>query len=339
MNFLEPIQLPEKVQADEKTYSPTFGKFEIGPLEPGFGTTIGNTLRRVLLSSVQGAAIRFVKIEGLHHEFAPIAGSNSDFIDLILRLKKLVIKSESIEEEKLILEHKGIGPVTASEIAGSANVEIINEDLVLLEMTENIDFRMELWTGIGRGYCPSENHDVEDKPVGVIPIDSIYSPVTKVNFYVDRQRVGETIDFDKLIIEITTDGSMNPKDALYLSAMILRDLYAKMVLFEKEPEYIEEVEINPELERLEKILFTNVNELELSVRCSNCLSAAKIETIGELIEKSENEMLKYRNFGKKSLEEINILLAKYNLSLGTDVKGLIEEIQNTKNKITTKKKG
>ncbi|HHE38989.1 MAG TPA: DNA-directed RNA polymerase subunit alpha [Candidatus Cloacimonetes bacterium] len=335
--FLEPLQLPEKVQVDENTYTPTFGSFEIGPLEPGFATTIGNTLRRVLLSSIQGAAIRFVKIEGLHHEFTAIPGSDSDFVDLILRLKKLVIRSESIDEEMLILEHKGAGVVTAADIQETQNVQIINKDLVLLEMTEDVDFRMELWTGIGRGYFSADKHNLEDKPVGVIPIDSIYSPITKVNFNVSNQRVDERIDYDKLTIEITTDGSIDPKDSLYLAAKILRDLYDKIVLFETEPQYIEEVEMDPELERMEKILSTNVNELELSVRCSNCLSAAKIDTIGELIEKTENEMLKYRNFGKKSLEEINVLLEKYDLHLGFDVKGKQGQITKAKKKVTVKK--
>ncbi len=336
MMFLEPLQLPDKVQVDENTYSPAFGKFEIGPLEPGFAITIGNTLRRVLLSAIQGAAIRFVKIEGLHHEFTPIPGTDSDFIDLILKLKKVVIKSESVGEELLVLEHKGIGPVTAGEINETADVKIINKDLILFQMNEDIDFRMELWVGIGRGYASADTHDMEEKPVGVIPIDSIYSPVTKVNFEIGNQRVGEKIDYDKIIIEINTDGSIDPKDSLYLSAKILRDLYDKIVLFEKEPEYIEEVEMDPELERMEKILVTNVNELELSVRCSNCLSAAKIETIGELVEKTENEMLKYRNFGKKSLEEINALLDKYDLSLGMNVVGIYKKINEAKKRVTNK---
>jgi DNA-directed RNA polymerase subunit alpha len=336
MMFLEPLQLPEQVKVDEKTYSPTYGKFEIGPLEAGFATTIGNTLRRVLTSSIQGTAIRFVKIEGLHHEFAPIPGGNSDFIDVILRLKKTVLKSETVNEEKLVLEHKGIGPVTAGEIQETVDVKIINKDLVLLEMTEDVEFKMEIWVGIGRGYVSADQHSMEEKPVGVIPIDSIYSPVVKVNFEAGQQRVGERIDYDKLIMEITTDGSIDPKDSLYLAAKILRDLYDRLVLFETEPEYIEEVEMDPELERMEKILDTTVNELELSVRCSNCLSAAKIDSIGELVGKNENEMLKYRNFGKKSLEEINALLDKYALSLGMDVKGIRKKIDDAKGKVTIK---
>jgi DNA-directed RNA polymerase subunit alpha len=337
MKFLEPLQLPEKVQVDESTYSSTYGRFEIGPLEAGFGTTVGNTLRRVLLSAIQGAAVRFVKIEGLHHEFAPIPGSDCDYIDLILKLKKLVITCDSIAEEVLVLEHKGIGPVTAGEIQETANVKVINKDLLLLNMTEDIDFRMEIWVGIGRGYVKAENQIEEDISAGVIPIDSIYSPIRKVNFSVENQRVGDKVDFDKLVMEINTDGSIDPKDSLYLSAKILRDLYDTLVLFEKEPQYIEEVEMDSDLERLEIIFDKDVHELELSVRCSNCLAAAKIDKIGELISKNENEMLKYRNFGKKSLEEINELLEQYELHLGYDVAGKLKEIEEARNKVTVRK--
>lgn len=337
MKFLEPIQLPEKVQIDESSYTSAFGRFEIGPLEPGFATTIGNTLRRVLLSSIQGAAVRFIKIEGLHHEFSPIPGTSSDYIDLILQLKQLILQCDSMNEEYLVLEHQGIGPVTAASIQETADVKVINKDLVLLELTEDIEFRMEIWIGTGRGYVPASEHNMDEKPVGVIPIDSIYSPITQVNFHAGYQRVGERIDFDKLTMEVSTDGSVEPKDALYLSAKILRDLYDKLVLFETEPEYIEEVEMDPELERLEKILTTNVNELELSVRCSNCLAAAKLESIGELIEKTENEMLKYRNFGKKSLEEINALLEKYDLHLGYNVADTMAKVEDAKSKVTVKR--
>ncbi len=334
MILLEPLQLPEKVEVDKDTYSSTYGKFEIGPLEPGFGTTIANTLRRVLLSAIQGAAVRYVKIEGLHHEFTPIPGCDSDFIDLILKLKQLVIKSDTIQESKLILEHNGIGKITAAEIQESADIKIINKELVLAEMTEDLEFRMEIWIGIGRGYVPSDSQKLEDFPVGVIPIDSIYSPITRVNYTVEKQRVGQRIDYDKIIMEIHSDGSIDCRDALYLSAKILRDLYNKLVLFESEPEYIENIQMDPELEELEKIFNMNVNELELSVRCSNCLAAAKIDTIGELVAKNENEMLKYRNFGKKSLEEISALLEKYNLGLGYDVDGKTREIMEARKKVT-----
>ena len=338
MKFIEPLQLPDSVEIDESTYSSKYGKFEIGPLEPGFGTTIGNTLRRVLLSSIQGTAIRFVRIEGLHHEYTPIQGTDSDYLDVILRLKKVVFKTDNLAEVKLILEHKGVGEVKAGDIQTPADIEIINKEFVLFTITEDIDFRMELWIGSGRGYEPAEKHDKdEEKPIGVIPIDSIYSPITKVNFIVENQRVGERIDYDKLIMEIHTNGGYEPKDALYLSAKLLRDLYDKIIGFENEPEYIEEIDMDPELERLEKLLNTGINEMELSVRCSNCLAAAKIEKIGELVSKTENEMLKYRNFGKKSLEEINALLDSYKISLGMNVKEIQEKIKNARTKIVRKK--
>ncbi len=181
MMYLEPLQMPETVDYEKSSYSKTYGKFEIGPLEPGFGTTLGNTLRRVLLSSVQGAAVRFVRIEGLHHEFTPIPGANSDYIDLILRLKQLIIYSNSIDEVTVTLETKGKGIVTAAMIQENANIRIINKDLYLLELTEDVELKIELIIGIGRGYVPADRQNTEDRTIGFIPIDSIYSPVLKVN--------------------------------------------------------------------------------------------------------------------------------------------------------------
>jgi len=336
--LLEPLQMPEKVDVEKETYTSTYGKFDIGPLEPGFGTTIGNTLRRVLLSSIQGAAVRYVRIEGLHHEFSPIPGTNSDYIDLILHLKQLVLKISTLNEVTMVLEHKGKGVVTAAEIVAPADVEIINKDLYLLEITDDIDFRLELWAGTGRGYVPADKQEMEDKPIGLIPIDSIYSPVIKVNFNVTHQRVKEKMNFDKLTIDVTTDGSVDPKFALFLSAKILKDLYSKISLFEEEPEYVEEIQMDPDLERLDKLLHMSVKELELTVRSANCLQAAHIETIGDLVGKSEAEMLKYRNFGKKSLDEITGLLEKYELTLGMDVDEIYGRIEEAKNRVIMKKK-
>ncbi len=337
MMLLEPLQMPEKVDIDKETYSKTYGKFEIGPLEPGYATTIGNTLRRVLLSTIQGAAARFVKIEGLHHEFTPIPGSDSDFVDFILNLKNVVFKSDTLNEVKLTLQHQGIGPVLAGEISETGDVKIINKDLVLCNMTEDTELYIEIWVGQGRGYVAADKQNLDEKPVGVIPVDSIYSPIVKVNFTTANQRVGERIDFDKIILEIHTNGSIEPKNALFLSAKLLRDFYDKLVLFEEEPEYVEEVSMDPELERLEKLVNMNVKDLELTVRSANCLSAAKIESIGELVSKSEQEMLKYRNFGKKSLDEIKALLVKYELSLGMDVDGIRRRIADAKNRVNKKK--
>lgn len=330
--FLEQLQMPDNVAAEESTYSRTYGKFEIGPLEPGFGTTVGNTLRRVLLSSIQGAAVRHVRIEGLHHEFTPIPGTNSDYIDLILRLKQLIVQTNSVDEIKIELEHKGKGVVTASDIRETADVRIINKDLYLLEVTEKIDLHIELWVGIGRGYVPADKQNVEDKPVGTIPIDSVYSPVLKVNFSVTHQRVKEKMNYDKLILEIWTNGAFEPKHALFLSAKILKDMFGKLCLFEVEPEYIRDVHLDPELEELERILKMSVKEIELTVRAANCLDQANIFTIGELVGKSEAEMLKFRNFGKKSLEEIVQKLKKYELTLGMDIDSIYRRIKEARSR-------
>lgn len=338
MMQLEPLQMPELIEVEKDTYKPDYAKFEIGPMEPGFATTIGNTLRRVLLSSIQGAAARFVKIEGLHHEFMPIPGCDSDFVDVILKIKQIIFKSETLQETKLVLHHQGMGPVTAGEIAETADIKVMNKDIVLCEMTEETDFYMEIWVGIGRGYVPADEQNMDEKPVGVVPVDSIYSPVTKVNFTTAHMRVGEKIDYDKLVMEVHTNGSIDPKDALFLSAKILKDFYQRLIGFEVEPEYIEEVEMDPELERLDKMLHMNVKELELTVRAANCLTAAKIETIHDLVSRTESEMLKYRNFGKKSLDEIKELLVKYDLQLGMDVESIFKRIEEAKNRVNIKKK-
>lgn len=332
MMYLEPLQMPEYVEHDTKSYSRNYGRFEIGPLEPGFGTTLGNTLRRVLLSSIQGAAVRFVRIEGLHHEFCAIPGTNSDYIDLILRLKQLVIHSTIVDEVTLVLEHKGKGVVTASMIQDHAHVKVLNKDLYLLEVTENVDIRIELIVGIGRGYVSADRQNPEGKPVGFIPIDSIYSPVLKVNFSVTHQRVKERMNFDKLILEVHSNGAVEPKIALFLSAKILKDMAATMCLFETEPEYIREVVLDPDLEEKERILRMSVKEIELTVRAANCLTAAHIDTIGDLVSKSEAEMLKFRNFGKKSLEEIIHKLKKYDLELGMDVDTIYGKIREAKSR-------
>mgnify|MGYP003814235527 CR=1 FL=1 len=330
--YLEPLQMPESVEHDKASYSRNYGRFEIGPLEPGFGTTMGNTLRRVLLSSIQGAAVRFVRIEGLHHEFTPIPGTNSDYIDLILRIKQMVIESKTVEESTIVLEHKGKGIITASMVQENANIKIINKDLYLLEVTEDIDLKIEMIVGIGRGYVSADRQNPEGHPIGFIPIDSIYSPILKVNFSVTHQRVKERMNFDKLILEIHSNGAVEPMIALFLAAKILKDMAAKISLFETEPEYIKDVELDPDLEEKERILRMSVKEIELTVRAANCLEMAEISTIGELVSKSEAEMLKFRNFGKKSLEEIVQKLKKYDLELGMDVDSIYRKIKEARSR-------
>nr|MDK2850305.1 DNA-directed polymerase subunit alpha [Candidatus Cloacimonadota bacterium] len=332
MMYLEPLQMPESVEYDKESYSRNYGRFEIGPLEPGFGTTMGNTLRRVLLSSIQGAAVRFIRIEGLHHEFTPIPGTNSDYLDLILRVKQLVIESSTVEESTIVLEHKGKGVITAGMIQENAHVKIINKDLYLLEVTEDIDLKIEMIVGIGRGYVSADRQNPEGKPMGFIPIDSIYSPILKVNFSVTHQRVKERMNFDKLILEIHSNGAVEPQVALFLAAKIVKDMAAKISLFETEPEYIRDIELDPDLEEKERILNMSVKEIELTVRAANCLEMAHIETIGDLVSKTEAEMLKFRNFGKKSLEEIVQKLKKYDLELGMDVDSIYRQIREARSR-------
>ena len=338
MMLLEPIQLPTKVEFERLSISPTYGKCEIGPLEPGYATTIGNTLRRILLSSIQGAAARFVRVEGLHHEFSPIPGTDTDYNDFILNLKKVVFTSETLQEVVVQLHHTGTGPVTAGNIQETAEIKVKNKDLILFNVVENTEINIDIWVGIGRGYVPADKQNADDKPVGVIPVDSIYSPISKCNFFTENQRVGERTDYDKLIVEIFTNGAIDPRNALYLSAKLLRDMYAHMVKFEQEPEYVEELNIDPELEATDKKLNLFVKDLELTVRSANCLAVAKIETLGELVAKTETDMLKFRNFGKKSLDEIKELLQRYDLYLGYDVDTHTKRINEIREKANQKRK-
>jgi len=330
MKAIEPIQLPTYIEIDEKTASDTYGEFTIGPFEPGFGTTVANSLRRVLLSSIQGGAVRFVRIEGLNHQYQAIPGVKEDYIELILNLKNLVLKIESTKEEKIELNVKGPGKVTAGEISSPKVVKIVNEDLYLMEITDEKEINLELWVGNGIGYVREEEQDSEDRPVGVIPVDSIYSPIKKVNHKIGTERVDKKIDYDKIILEITTDGSVSPETSLNLAAKLLKDNYKAIMEFEKEPEYVEREEIDPELKNLRKLMKMSVDELELSVRCSNCMAAAKIDTVKELIALTEDNMLHLRNFGKKSLDEVKKVLERYGLKLGTDVSEIDEKLEKLK---------
>jgi len=316
---IESLQMPKKIERDESSYSQTFGRFTLTPLERGFGNTIGNALRRVLMSSIQGAAIRFVRIEGLPHQFMAIPYAKEDYVELVLNLKQVIVKMDTMEEQKFVLEKKGPGIVTAGDITVTGNAKIINPDLELLTLVDDVDFRMELWAGVGRGFVSEKEQSMVDKPVGTIPIDSIYAPITNVNYYVENERTGRRVDFDKLIIEVKTNGSIDPEVAVSLAGKILKDHFDLCINLEQEPQFEEEEEFDQEFEKMRRLLKMSVNELELSVRSNNCLAAARIETIGEMVKKSETEMLKYRNFGKRSLDEINKVLAQYNLQLGMDV--------------------
>jgi len=313
------FEMPKKLTQDEKSYSQSYGKFAAEPFERGFGATIGNSLRRILISSIEGAAVTSVKIDGVLHEFSTIPGVQEDVPQIILNLKQLVLRSHSRTPKVLRLKASKKGEVTAEKIVTDDTVEIINPDLHIATLTKNTTFNMELEIGKGRGYVPSERNKKEGQAIGVIPVDSVFAPVRRVDFHVDDSRVGQITDYDKLILEIWTNGSVDPKEALLYSSHILQrhlDVFSK--LGEVEVEEDKEEESKEDQELLKKIKLP-VSEMELSVRSGNCLREARIKTIGELVKKTEQDMLQYRNFGKKSLTEIKEILKTMGLGFGMDI--------------------
>jgi len=292
-------------------------KLVVEPLERGYGTTLGNSLRRVLLSSLQGSAVYGFKIDGVLHEFSSISGIREDVIDISLNVKKIIFGADFNGSKTLTLEKSGPGVVTAGDITVTDDIEVLNSDLIICTLDEDIDFRMELYIKNGNGYISAEENRNEDDPIGMIPVDSIYSPVINVSYDVNNAREGEFLDYDRLSLSIETDGSIKPEDALAFSARILIDQLNPFINFdEPEVEVIEEPE--DELE-FNAFLLKKVDELELSVRSANCLKNDSIVYIGDLILKSENEMLRTPNFGRKSLNEIKEVLSEMNLSLGMDI--------------------
>ncbi len=310
------FEMPSRIEVDEATYTPTYGRFIAEPLERGYGTTVGNSLRRVLLSSLEGAAITSVKVDGVLHEFSAASGVVEDVSEIVMNIKQLVLKSHTRSPKTLTISQEKKGEVTAAQISTDETVEILNADLHIATLTKAVKFRMELEMGIGRGYVPAERNRKESQPIGVIAVDSIFSPVRKVNFTVENTRVGQMTDYDRLILEIWTNGAMNPKEALLTAAHILQKHLEIFTAFGELPaeEGSEEEQALPP-EALDKLRMP-VTELELSVRSANCLREAKIKTIADMVQKSEGEMLKYRNFGKKSLAEINETLKGMGLSFG-----------------------
>ena len=292
-------------------------KLVVEPLERGYGTTLGNSLRRVLLSSLQGSAVYGFKIDGVLHEFSSISGIREDVIDISLNVKKIIFGADFNGSKTLTLEKSGPGVVTAGDITVTDDIEVLNSDLIICTLDEDIDFRMELYIKNGNGYISAEENRNEDDPIGMIPVDSIYSPVINVSYDVNNAREGEFLDYDRLSLSIETDGSIKPEDALAFSARILIDQLNPFINFdEPEVEVIEEAV--DELE-FNAFLLKKVDELELSVRSANCLKNDSIVYIGDLILKSENEMLRTPNFGRKSLNEIKEVLSEMNLSLGMDI--------------------
>lgn len=315
------FELPNRLSKGDDTSTDTFAVFQAEPFESGYGHTIGNALRRVLLSSIEGAAISSVKIEGVQHEFQSIEGIVEDVTDVVLNLKKILFVAEGRDTVNLIIDVEKEGAVTAGDIQLANGISVVNPEHVICNLNKKQRFFAELEVRVGRGYCPGEDNKKEDQPIGVIPIDSLFSPVKLVKYSVENTRVGQELDYDKLILEVTTDGRITPDEAIKQSSAILKhhlevfeQLSDEAIEFENETK-----EISEEQNRLRKLLNMSVNEIELSVRAANCLNNANITTVGELAMKSEQEMLKYRNFGKKSLNEIKDKLEQLGLSLGMKI--------------------
>jgi len=273
----------------------------------------------VLLSSLQGAGITAVRIDGVLHEFSTLPGVIEDVTEIVLNLKQVRLKLHGDGPMKGIFESRGKGEVRAADLQASADVQVLNPDLHIASLNRDGDLRMEVEIDSGRGYVSADQHSQTDRPIGVIPIDSLFSPVTKVNYTVEATRKGQRVDYDKLTLEVWTDGSILPADAVAMAAKILTDHLKPLIQFQEEPEQEVEAAADPEIDRVKKMLEKSVEELELSVRSSNCLRAAEIKTIGELVTKSEPEMLKFRNFGRKSLKEIEDILGEMGLSFGMDL--------------------
>jgi DNA-directed RNA polymerase subunit alpha len=312
------LTMPKQVMPDAGNTS-SYGKFVIEPLEHGFGLTLGNALRRVLLSSLQGAAITAVRIDGVLHEFSTLPGVIEDVTELILNLKQVRLKLHGDGPKKGTFEVRGKGEVRAGNLLVDAEVEVLNPDLHVATLNKDGDLRMEVEIDAGRGYVSADQHSAVDRPIGVIPIDSMFSPVLKVNYKVETTRLGQRIDYDRLLVEVWTDGSILPSDAVAVAAKILRDHFTLFIHFEEPIEEEVEEEVDEERQRVRRLLERSVEELELSVRSSNCLRAAEIKNIGDLVQKSEPEMLKYRNFGRKSLKEIQDILSEMGLHFGMDI--------------------
>jgi DNA-directed RNA polymerase subunit alpha len=315
------LQMPEKIELEESSRSATFGRFFIQPLEKGFGVTLGNSLRRVLLSSLPGTAITAIRVEGIQHEFSTIKGVVEDVSDMVLNLKQVRIKPINKKANKVTLHVKGPGTLTAADIQkATSEVEILNPACHIATLNKEANFELELRLGRGRGYVASEENKATDQPIGTIAIDSIFTPIKNVRYFVETTRVGGQTDFEKLILEIETDGSITTEEAVTHAGKILRDHIQLFINFGQEPEAEKaETEQEAEVARLRKSLKMSVDELELSVRSHNCLRSANIKTLGDLVRRSESELLKFRNFGRKSLAELSTIVEELGLTFGMDV--------------------
>ncbi|MDL1871170.1 DNA-directed RNA polymerase subunit alpha [Deltaproteobacteria bacterium PRO3] len=313
---------PKILEVEKESHTSTYGKFIAKPLERGFGLTIGNALRRILLSSIQGAAVTSIKIDGVLHEFSTVPGVKEDVTDIILNIKELKLKLHTVDEDVIRIETKGDKEVKAGDIVTTQNVEVLNPNLHIATLSPDAKLNVEMKVKMGKGYVAAEFNKTEGDPVGTIAIDALFGPILKVNYNVTNARVGRSTDYDRLTLEVWTDGSVLPEDAVAYASKILKDQLSIFINFEEEvePEVIEVSEDRPSFnENLSK----RVDELELSVRSANCLQNANIKYIGELVQKSESEMLKTKNFGRKSLNEIKEILSEMGLGLGMKVEGWV----------------
>lgn len=321
------IQMPDGVEVADATE--TYGQFVIQPLERGYGVTIGNALRRVLLSSLEGVAITALKIDGVQHEFSTIPGVTEDVADIILNLKGVRFRAnEGANDSNIHLMLSGPGTWSAKDLLeATADYEILNPEHHIATLGEDAHLAVELRLGRGRGYVPAEENKHQDDPIGVISIDAIFTPIRNVRYAIKPTRVGQKIDYEQLTIEIDTDGSVAPEDALARAATILRDHVNLFIKMDNEPQPTEqEKEVDAEVQRVRELLSQSVDELDLSVRAHNCLKAANIKTIGDLVRREESEMLKFRNFGRKSLQELIQVLEERGLGFGMDVTLYLEEV-------------
>ena len=323
-NWTELVK-PEVLDKDPSS-TEMFGRFVCEPLERGFGTTLGNALRRVLLSSLQGAAVVAARIEGVQHEFSTIPGVIEDVTEIILNLKQVRLAMATDEPQRLTLLAKEKGEVRASAIQGNHNVSVLSEDVLIATLSEDRDFRIDLEVRMGKGYVSADMHEGLESEIGLILLDSSFSPVKKVAYTIEQARVGQMTNYDKLVMEVTTDGSIAPEDAISYSAKILKDQLTVFINFDEKESEAEknrrrdDIELNPSL-------FKNIDELELSVRATNCLKSANIQSVGELMQKTEHEMLKTKNFGKKSLEEIRRVLEDMGLEFGMRIDNFEQKYQ------------
>lgn len=313
------LMMPKGIQIENPENIPNFARVVVEPLERGWGHTIGNSLRRILLSSLQGAAVTSVRIDGISHEYSTIEGVVEDITDVILNIKQLRIKLLADHDTTLKLEVSGEGEVKASDIEKNPDVIILNPDLHIATINPDAKLKIEMKVSDGRGYVPAEMNRNEEDPIGTIPIDAIFSPVTRVNYVVENTRVGQRTDLDKIIFDIWTDGSLTVEDAVGYAAKLLYDHLTVFINIEGEFEPVQEVVHDEKTEKLRQLLKMRVDELELSVRSNNCLRAANIHTLADLVRNQENDMLKYKNFGRKSLIELNQVLTNLGLTFGMDV--------------------